>query len=131
MIDEYPIVTEKQIKLWFWVADYYLCHIGEVMLSALPPGLKFDEETTYVIAEDVEINNNIAPLEQEIIAEIAANGSQSWEELNKKIKDTHFSAALQQLLKRKLLLPQQEVKKRFKPKTIDVIVFKESFRVIS
>ncbi len=127
LIDEYPIVTEKQIKLWFWVADYYLCHIGEVMLSALPPGLKFDEETTYVIAEDVEINNNIAPLEQEIIAEIAANGSQSWEELNKKIKDTHFSAALQQLLKRKLLLPQQEVKKRFKPKTIDVIVFKENF----
>ncbi len=128
LIDEYPIVTEKQIKLWFWVAEYYLCHIGEVMQSALPPGLKFDEETTYVIAEDVELNNNLSPLEQEIIADIAANGSQSWEELNKKIKDTHFSAALQQLLKKKMLLPQQEVKKRFKPKTIDVIFFHEPYQ---
>jgi primosomal protein N' (replication factor Y) len=128
LIDEYPIVTEKQIKLWFWVAEYYLCHIGEVMQSALPPGLKFDEETTYVIAEDVELNNNISPLEQEIIADIAANGSQSWVELNKKIKDPYFSAALQQLLKKKILLPQQEVKKRFKPKTIDVIFFNEPYQ---
>jgi primosomal protein N' (replication factor Y) len=130
LIDEYPIVTEKQIKLWFWVADYYLCHIGEVMQSALPPGLKFDEETTYVIADDVELNNNISPLEQEIIEELAANGSQSWEELNKKIKSTHFSAALQQLLKKKLLLPQQEVKKRFKPKTIDVVLFQDPYHQI-
>lgn len=123
LIDEYPIVTEKQIKLWYWVAEYYLCHIGEVMQSALPPGLKFDEETTYVIADDIDFNNNLSALEQDIIAELAANGSQSWEELNKKIKSTHFSAALQQLLKKKLLFPQQEVKKRFKPKTIDVVSF--------
>lgn len=127
LIDEYPIVTEKQIKLWYWVAEYYLCHIGEVMQSALPPGLKFDEETTYVIADDIDLNNNLSALEQDIIAELAANGSQSWEELNKKIKSTHFSAALQQLLKKKILLPQQEVKKRFKPKTIDIIRFQERY----
>lgn len=31
-----PIVTPEQIALWRWMADYYMCPIGDVMASALP-----------------------------------------------------------------------------------------------
>ncbi len=40
VMDEKPIVTEKQLQLWHWIADYYLSPIGEVMNAALPAGLK-------------------------------------------------------------------------------------------
>ena len=36
IIDEQPIVTSKQIQLWEWLAQYYMCTLGEVMAAALP-----------------------------------------------------------------------------------------------
>ena len=36
IIDEQPIVTEKQLQLWEWLAQYYMCTLGEVMAAALP-----------------------------------------------------------------------------------------------
>ena len=36
VLDAEPILTEEQLKLWQWVADYYMCPIGDVMLAALP-----------------------------------------------------------------------------------------------
>lgn len=45
VLDKEPIVSEKQLRLWQWMADYYLCTIGEVMAAALPAGLKLQSET--------------------------------------------------------------------------------------
>ena len=36
VIDEQPIVTPKQLQLWEWLAQYYMCTLGEVMAAALP-----------------------------------------------------------------------------------------------
>ena len=36
VIDEQPIVTEKQLQLWDWLSQYYMCTLGEVMAAALP-----------------------------------------------------------------------------------------------
>ena len=43
VIDEAPIVTEKQLRLWQWISDYYLSPIGEVYKAALPSGLKAED----------------------------------------------------------------------------------------
>lgn len=39
VLDEQPIVLPSQLSLWRWLADYYLCTIGEVMAAALPARL--------------------------------------------------------------------------------------------
>ena len=36
VLDEQPVVLPSQLSLWRWMADYYLCTIGEVMAAALP-----------------------------------------------------------------------------------------------
>ena len=36
IIDEQPIVTPQQLQLWEWLAQYYMCTLGEVMAAALP-----------------------------------------------------------------------------------------------
>ena len=45
VLDPYPIVQHPQLKFWSWIADYYLCTIGEVYKAALPSGLKVESET--------------------------------------------------------------------------------------
>ena len=43
VMDSAPIVTERQLKLWQWISDYYLSPIGDVYKAALPAGLKAED----------------------------------------------------------------------------------------
>jgi len=43
VMDEAPVVTDVQLRLWQWVSDYYLSPIGEVYKVALPSGLKAED----------------------------------------------------------------------------------------
>ena len=43
LMDTEPIVTAHQLKLWQWIADYYLSPIGDVYKAALPAGLKAED----------------------------------------------------------------------------------------
>lgn len=36
VLDSEPILTSDQLRLWRWIADYYMCPIGNVMAAALP-----------------------------------------------------------------------------------------------
>ena len=48
LLDPSPILLPQQLRLWQWIADYYLCTVGEVYKAALPSGLKEeDEKKTY------------------------------------------------------------------------------------
>lgn len=40
VIDESPILLDKQLKMWEWLADYYISPIGDVYKAALPTGMK-------------------------------------------------------------------------------------------
>ena len=40
VLDETPIVIDKQIKLWEWISKYYLCSLGDIYKAAIPQGLK-------------------------------------------------------------------------------------------
>ena len=77
VIDEIPIVFEKQFIFWEWIAEYYMATEGEVMNTALPPALKLASETRitlnpgfdkqyenltekeYLIAEALDIQKNL------------------------------------------------------------------------
>ena len=45
ILDDEPLINEQQLKFWEWIADYYLCTLGEVYRAALPSGLKLESHT--------------------------------------------------------------------------------------
>ncbi len=53
-LDDKPIVRHPQLDFWQWIADYYLCSMGEVYKAAVPSGLKVESETTIGINPDFE-----------------------------------------------------------------------------
>ena len=40
LLDETPIVTSIQTRLWEWISRYYLCSLGDIYKAAIPQGLK-------------------------------------------------------------------------------------------
>ena len=43
VLDVSPILLDSQLRLWQWIADYYMSPIGEVYKAALPSGLKAED----------------------------------------------------------------------------------------
>lgn len=40
VLDTSPAVLPGQLQLWRWIADYYLCPLGDVYKAAMPSGMK-------------------------------------------------------------------------------------------
>jgi primosomal protein N' (replication factor Y) len=81
VLDAVPAINEAQLKLWLWIADYYLCNEGEVMKAALPSeeclkNYKPKLETFIKLSQkysDLELNailDNLsrAPRQQEVLS---------------------------------------------------------------
>ena len=43
VIDQEPVLLERQLRLWQWISTYYMSALGDVFKAALPAGLKAEE----------------------------------------------------------------------------------------
>ena len=59
VLDAHPILLPEQLKFWNWIADYYLCTLGDVYKAAVPSGLKPDSDTQSSLEDD--LHNAFAP----------------------------------------------------------------------
>jgi len=59
VLDSSPVVTEQQLELWKWMANYYQCTIGEVYKAALPSGLKLESETRVYYNPEFESSTDL------------------------------------------------------------------------
>lgn len=63
VVDERPVVTDLQLRLWQWVAEYYMAPIGDVFVAAMPAGLKNEEGYTPRTETYVELSSRLRTAE--------------------------------------------------------------------
>ena len=82
--DTDAVVRHPQIRLWQWMADYYLCSVGEVMNAALPAGLKIESETTVEVNPDWDAGaTTLTEREAHILQTLDSKGKLKLAELGK------------------------------------------------
>ncbi len=54
VLDDAPIINEKQLLFFQWMSRYYICSIGEVMNAALPAALKLSSESFVSLNPDID-----------------------------------------------------------------------------
>ena len=117
VLDEYPILLPSQMKLWQWIADYYLCSIGEVYKAALPGGLKLESETMVVFNEEFDGDESLTSSEQKIMDVLSVKKELSLLALQKETGLRAIPAAIKGLLEKGTLLIKEEMKRVQQPKT--------------
>ena len=65
LLDPTPIVRFPQLRMWQWIADYYLCAPGEVYKAAIPTGLKPESTTFISLSPDCDLSEAIPSLKEE------------------------------------------------------------------
>ena len=117
LLDVFPIISEKQIKLWTWLSDYYACGLGEVMHAALPSALKLSSET--IIIPGIDIDEKIFDLDDKarVIAEaVSIQKELSIDQIRSILEIKTVYPVIKFLLENGVVLIKEELKDKYKPK---------------
>ena len=69
VLDVEPVVFERQLQLWEWLASYYMCSEGEVMAAALPAHFKLSSETIVIFNEEFGEDFSVLDHDEYLVAE--------------------------------------------------------------
>jgi primosomal protein N' (replication factor Y) len=119
LLDEFPAVSELQFKLFQWMADYYLCTLGEVMNAALPAGLKLSSESMVQLHPAFILDeSDFAFSEKELmLLKRLQHDTLSYSEIAKFLGVKYIYSILKSLSGKNAIVLFEEVKEKYKPKT--------------
>ncbi|WKL48475.1 primosomal protein N' [Flavobacterium pectinovorum] len=119
ILDEKPIATEIQIKHWLWVANYYMCGIGDVYRGAFPSGLLLESETIISHKTDVVVNQNELSDEEFLVYEaLQQQSSLKVQEIISILNKKNILPVLQKMMLKDIIVLEEEIKESYKPKLI-------------
>lgn len=119
LLDDEPVVNEHQLKLFSWIADYYLCSDGEVLNAALPAGLKLSSESMVQLHPAFDEQTTLfefSPKEEVLLAHLK-NEPLPYSEISKLLNLKNLYSILKSLVSKEAVILYEEVKEKFKPKT--------------
>jgi len=130
ILDEKPIVHEFQLKFWNWLAEYYLCSLGEVLNAALPSGFKLNSETILHIHPGFLGDFKLLNDKEYLVAEALENNDQlTLQEVSDILGQKTIMPIIKNLIEKRVAISAEDLKLRYKPKIVDYIRLTPNYRI--
>lgn len=118
VLDATPILRRPQLRFWQWMANYYLCRLGDVYKAALPSGLKIESETSVTRNPDFETDVPLKPNEQAVLYAFAKEKEKlTLSDLEKKTGLRNIVPIVASLMAKGAVEVNEELKRGYVPKT--------------
>ena len=119
ILDDRPVLRRPQLRFWEWIADYYLCSVGDVYKAALPSGLKLESETVVTLNAEFEEpdDNRLKEREWMLLAALGKRSRMTVQELEKESGMHNILPVLRRLLEREAVFVSEQIKAHYRPKT--------------
>ena len=122
ILDETPLVTEDQLKLWSWIASYYMCTEGEVMRASLPSAFLLESETILRVNPEAIIQDESLKDDEFLIYEALQHQSElKIQEVMEILGKRTVLPPIKRLLEKGALSLQQELYEQYKPKLVKYV----------
>ncbi|MEJ7677478.1 MAG: primosomal protein N' [Segetibacter sp.] len=117
VLDEQPLIYPNQLKLWEWMADYYMCNEGDVMQAALPSHLKLSSES--ILTYNEEYGEDFTDLNDEeyLVAEaLLLKKELKLSEVQQILDVSHVYPVIKGLIEKKVCMVWEALKETYKNK---------------
>lgn len=119
ILDETPIVTQKQLEFWQWIAKYYMCTVGEVMRAALPNAFILESETLISRNLKKEIKDTDLKDDEFLVFEALHHQSTlKIQEVSSILDKKNVLPVIKRLIDKEVILLQEEIYDKYKPKYV-------------
>jgi len=123
ILDTAPVVNETQLKLWEWIAQYYMCTEGEVMQAAIPANLKLSSESVLQWNEERTLDFSDLSDSEFIIAEaLEIKGELKISEVQQLLDINNTYPVIKKLVEKGVCFVWEELKEKYKQKTENYIL---------
>ena len=116
-----PLVLPSQLRLWRWIADYYLCTLGDVYKAALPAGLKLESESSVMFADDFTEPDSLTPSERRIYDLLEQEPVQTLSALQRQTGIASILTLVNHMLDKGAVRVKEEVRRTYKPRTLPCV----------
>ena len=121
ILDETPLVNERQLQHWLWISNYYVCSLGDVYRAALPSAFLLESETI--------INKNESFTDESILADdefLIFEALQHQSQLTiQKVADIlgkkKVMPIVNGLIKKLVITIKEEIYEQYKPKLVKYV----------
>jgi primosomal protein N' (replication factor Y) len=118
LLDDTPVVSEWQLQFWQWLAEYYMCNMGEVMNAALPSALKLASETRIMLNKDFEIDRAALHDKEFLIVEaLDIQPELTVSDIAKLLGQKTVMPILKLLFEKNIIHISEDISDRYKPRT--------------
>ncbi|MCR6719011.1 MAG: primosomal protein N' [Chitinophagaceae bacterium] len=129
ILDVEPVLHTEQLKLWEWMASYYMCSEGDVMAAALPAHFKLSSESIIVFNE--EFGDNFSELDHDeyLVAEaLLLKKELRLNEVQQILDSAHVYPVINKLIHKKVCYVWEALKQTYSPRRETFVVLDEHYR---
>ncbi len=118
ILDEAPLVTEKQLKFWEWIASYYMCTLGDVMRAALPNAFILESETILTKTTSQLNDEDLKDDEFLVYEALHHQSSLKVQDVMSILDKKSVLPVIKRLIDKNAISVQEEVFEKYKPKLV-------------
>jgi primosomal protein N' (replication factor Y) len=121
ILDEIPLVNEKQLQHWQWIANYYMCSLGDVYRASLPSAFLLESETI-IYKNDAFLDETILADDEFLIFEALQKQSQlTIHQVIAILGKKKVMPIVNALLKKEAIVIKEEIYEQYKPKLVKYV----------
>src|SRR5574339_211455 len=117
VLDTEPVVFEEQLRLWEWIASYYMCSEGEVMAAALPAHFKLSSETILVFNDEYGEDFSALDHDEYLVAEaLLIKKEMKLTEVQQVLDSSHVYPVINRLIQKRVCFVWEALKQTYAAK---------------
>tara|TARA_R110002049_G_scaffold94037_1_gene231972 strand:- start:6481 stop:8922 length:2442 start_codon:yes stop_codon:yes gene_type:complete len=121
ILDETPLVNVKQLQHWQWIANYYMCSLGDVYRASLPSAFLLESETI-IFKNDAFTDDSILADDEFLIFEALQHQSQlTIHQVVTILGKKKVMPIVNELIKKSAIYIKEEIYEQYKPKLVKYV----------
>lgn len=129
ILDNHITITTKQIELFEWIANYYMCTLGEVLRASLPSGFLIESETIIKSANKFnDLESSLTDDEFLIVEALQHQSSISIDEVVAILEKKQVLPVVNSLIEKGLVIVQEELFETYKPKLVKYVKLNDTYK---
>ena len=128
ILDEQPIVTPQQLEHWQWIANFYMCSLGEVLKTAMPVAFLLESETVIELAEKDLPTERFTDDEWQVYEALHYKSALKVSEVHQLLPKRKALKVLANLVDKGAAKLSEKLRERYVPKLIKYIRLAEAYQ---
>jgi len=129
IIDEQPLVTKTQLEFWQWIAQYYMCSLGEVYKAALPSAFLLESETILSYNRDLVVDLKSLSDDEFLLYEaFEQQPILRFDEVQNILNKKKVFGVIDDLLKKDIIYLNQHIHEKYKPKLVKYVSLHDNYK---